>query len=330
MTGGYRKLPGQSRGLIHRASVWLGDDHLLLVRSAGFREEYKRYYLRDVQAIAVAQAPRFHISTRAVAIGALWLLAMASVIPNYLRVVPYLWVAAATLVAAWIFVSATCSCRCRIYTAVSSDELPSVYRTWTARRFLAAVEPKIGAVQGMIEGEWAEAAEDRDIGPSPEGRIAGQPAPVAPPAGPAARAPVRTFISDALIAVLFASALAAWFSLNTPVALARPLAFSFLVLKAGLSAAVFVQHYKGKLQSGMQRVAIATLLATGAAYYVEQMSVGIEQGIENARKQNPRVRIMPVTAIGSRFADEVNGGASLLLGCAGLAVALLGKDGQAA
>jgi hypothetical protein len=330
MTGRYRRLPGQGRGLVHRASVWLGDDHLLLVKSAVFREEYKRYYLRDVQAIAVADAPRFHISSRAVAIGALWLLAMAAVIPNYLRAAPYLWVIAATLVAAWIFVSATCSCRCRIYTAVSSDELPSLYRTWTARRFLAAVEPKIAEAQGVIEGEWAEAAESRDIGPPPEGRIAGQPAAATSPAATAPRVPSHTLTSDALVAVLFASALAAFLTLTAPEAVVRPVAISFLVLKVGLAVGVFVQHYKGKLESGMQKVAIATLLVTGATYYVEQMSGAIAEGIANARKQNPQIQVMPVMVTGNRFAAEVNGGASLLLGCAGLAVILLAKDRKTA
>ena len=329
MTGRYRRLPGRRRGIVHAASVWLGDDHLLLVRSVGFREEYKRYYLRDVQAIAVAQAPRFHISSRAMAAGAAWLLTTLAVIPNYLRVVPYLWVIAATVVAAWLFISAACSCRCRIYTAVSSDELPSVYRTWTARRFLAAVGPKIGEAQGVVEGEWAEAAESRDIGPPAAGRIAGQPASVPLAAPPAVRAPSRTLISDLLIAALFASALAAFFTLSAPAAVVRSVAISFLVLKAGLAVGVFVQHYKGKLRSGMQKVAIATLLVTGATYYVEQVSASVAQGIANARKQNPQIQVMPMMVTGNRFSAEVNGAASLLLGCAGLGVILLARDKEA-
>ena len=47
-----------------------------------FREEYKRYQLRDIQAIAIAQRPRFHISTRAFGIAILWLIAFASLLPT--------------------------------------------------------------------------------------------------------------------------------------------------------------------------------------------------------------------------------------------------------
>ena len=64
MTAPYRKLPGTRRGFIQKSSVWAGPDHLLLVRGSRFRDEYKRFYYRDVQAIAVARAPRFHVSTR--------------------------------------------------------------------------------------------------------------------------------------------------------------------------------------------------------------------------------------------------------------------------
>src|SRR5580704_15159324 len=76
MTPEYRKLPGRRRGFIQKSSVWAGPDHLLLVRGSRFRDEYKRFYYRDVQAIAVARAPRFHISTRAAAIAfACWVAA---------------------------------------------------------------------------------------------------------------------------------------------------------------------------------------------------------------------------------------------------------------
>src|ERR1700684_1248315 len=76
MTSPYRKLPGSRRGFFQKSSVWAGPDHLLLVRGSRFRDEYKRFYYRDVQAIAVARTPRFHISTRAVAIAfACWVAA---------------------------------------------------------------------------------------------------------------------------------------------------------------------------------------------------------------------------------------------------------------
>ena len=61
------------------------------------------------------------------------------------------------MVATWIAISAASSCRCRLYTAVSRDDLPSLYRTWTARKFLNQVKPSIDRVQGVVDAGWAEA-----------------------------------------------------------------------------------------------------------------------------------------------------------------------------
>ncbi|HEV2444993.1 MAG TPA: hypothetical protein VGS58_03690 [Candidatus Sulfopaludibacter sp.] len=311
MSPRYRRLPGRLRGFIRGSSVWLGDDHLLLVKSTRFREEYKRFYLREVQAIAVARAPRYHISSRAAAIGAGWLLAALG-LPELTM---YRWALSVVLAAAWLYFSAACSCRCRIYTAVSADELPSVYRTWTARRFLAAVEPRIAQVQGVAEGPWAEAAETRTIGPA----LAAGTAP-APPNTESTIAPrSHTLTSDVLIAALFAGSLFEILSLKAPPSLVRPWAITFVVLKGGLAVGVFVQHYKGKLQRGMQGVAMATLLAIGVMYYVEQVAASIGQ-------RDPVAQMLSVMISTSRFASAVDAGASFLLGCAGLGVILLGKD----
>jgi hypothetical protein len=333
MTGPYRRLPGRLRGFIHGSSVWMGDDHLLLVNSTRFREEYKRFHLRDVQAMAVARAPRFHISTRSAAIGAVWLLTLwfASLMTPVggFSVVPYLWAIAVALVAAWAFISATCSCRCRIYTAVSGDDLPSVYRTWTARKFLAAVEPKIAEVQGVLEGEWAEAAESRSIGPPVDAGITSPMAAGAVGAAPGAAAPSaapsHTLVSDLLVAALFASGLLDFLTFDAAPGSVRWWSVGFMALKVGLAMAVFVQHYKGKLQSGMQKVAIATLLVMGVMYYVEQMAAGFFAGAAAANKQ-AMAQVMPVIGSGNRLAAEVNGGASLILGCVGLGIILLAKD----
>jgi hypothetical protein len=164
----YRRLPGRRRGILRGASVWIGDDHLLSVKSYRFREEYKRFHWREVQAIIVAKAPRFHISTRSLLVGALWLFVYlsASVNARFKFLTPALYTVAAVLVAGWLLISAAFSCRCRILTAVSQDELPSIYRTWTARRFLRKVEPGIADVQGRVEGNWAAVLEERT--PVPE------------------------------------------------------------------------------------------------------------------------------------------------------------------
>lgn len=336
----YRRLPGCRRGFVTGASVWLGDDHLLLVKSARFREEYKRYHLSDVQAIAVAQAPRFHISTRAAAIGCIWLVSMAVASARNATVVPsltgantdygyspLLGIVGLLLLIAWLVVSGLYSCRCRIYTAVSADELPSVYRTWTARRFLAKVGPKIEQVQGTIEGAWAEAAETRNIGPPQATHVPGVLSGAALDGTAPVETPTRNWVSDLLVAVLFVAGIAAFLTLNWSTKALGWLSIPFLSLKVGLSMTVLVQHYKGKLRGGMQKLAIAVLIVLGAVFYTEQMVAGYQAGATAANKQAGG-QVMPVLVSTSHFAARLDGIANLVLGCVGVCIILLERDSR--
>ena len=277
----YRKLPGRRRGILRGASVWMGGDHLLSVKSYRFREEYKRFHLRDVQAIVVAKAPRFHISTRSLFIGALWLFTYLVVSARFGFLTPVLHMVAAGLVAAWLLISAAFSCRCRILTAVSLDELPSVYRTWTARRFLGKVEPGIAEVQGRVEGNWAEAMEALDAARMlrPE-NVAGS-APVANNVKSPYR--TRTLVTDLFVATLLVNSAVGLLTLHSPMTLVRWLASGLLLVELAAIAGIFVQHYRGILRSGMPRLAIAAVIKTGIAYYFGLMMVSF------AAAKNPDV-----------------------------------------
>ncbi|MCE1225855.1 MAG: hypothetical protein LWW87_05115 [Geobacteraceae bacterium] len=47
----YRRLARGTIAMIMRCSLWLGDDHLLSVKSTGYTEEYVRIYLKDLKGI---------------------------------------------------------------------------------------------------------------------------------------------------------------------------------------------------------------------------------------------------------------------------------------
>lgn len=275
----YRKLPGRRRGILGGASVWMGGDHLLSVKSYRFHEEYKRFHLRDVQAIVVAKTPRFHISTRSLFIGALWSFAylLASVNARFEFLKPALYMVAAGLVAAWLLISAAFSCRCRILTAVSLDELPSIYRTWTARRFLAKVEPRIAEVQGRVEGNWAEVLEA--IGAA---RALG-PASVAVPGQAKRPARSRTLISDLFVVTLLVKSAAVLLTLHSLVTLVGWMASGLLLVELSAAAGILTQQYRGILRSGMPRLAIAAVIKTGIVYYIGLLMVSF------AAAKNPGV-----------------------------------------
>ena len=53
----YTKLSGKQRDLSGYKQLWLGEDHILLVQSSRFTEQYRKFALSDIQAIVVTSQP---------------------------------------------------------------------------------------------------------------------------------------------------------------------------------------------------------------------------------------------------------------------------------
>ena len=261
----YRKLPGRLRGFGYGASVWMAPDHLLLVRTRMFREEYKRFYLRDIQAIVMATRPRFHISTRYLAIAFAWLFPWIFWVLLPAGFGLAWWAVAAILIGVWLVFSFFFSCTCRLYTAVSNDPLPSLYRTWTARRFLDEVKPWIDEVQGSLEANWAESVESHAAGP---------PAP-AQPTTPAAAAPaLRTHTTACLVLVasLLADATLDLLTLHSVSTAVAWILTGLSLVQISSAILVMIERQRRILRAPMQRVASAALVVQGLVYYVATTS----------------------------------------------------------
>lgn len=131
-----------------RVRLWQGAEHLLVVEWDGYRESYKRFRYADIQSVVLLRTADW----LAVPIVASILLAL------------FLWIAAvatdpvgrgilagiAALFAAVVigYLVAGPTCRCRITTAVQTEELVSLRRLRTARRVLDRLRPLILAAQG--------------------------------------------------------------------------------------------------------------------------------------------------------------------------------------
>lgn len=310
----YRKLPGHRRGFLRGASVWLGPGHLLHVRSVRFREEYKRYQLQDIQAIAIARRPRFHISTRAFAIACVWLVAFAMLF-QFPGATYGLWGVAIVLFCAWLYVSAAESCTCRIYTAVSRDELPSVYRTWVARRFLRALESEITAAQGGLDIAAGDVIETPDVGP----REALPAAPVEPQGVPTAFATDDTASDYLLAATLLAVGLWRALALYHPLAWAQVVS-NLLALAVLVTAIwVLVRHRQQKAPS--KWLAIAAMVIIGLVYYVRLTVAGALAGARAAVEK----KAIALDYSGGPISGYIEMGATLLLGLVGLGILLAGR-----
>lgn len=157
----YRRLTGKARSLGGWSQLWLAPDHLLLVRSNGFRQNYWRFALADIQAIIVTQLPSrmpLQVVFFALVIG--WALLFTLVASTFAKGF-FLVTAAIGLAFVIADIARGPRCRCFLHTAVSREPLTPVRRISTARKVLAQLQPAIEGIQGSIAPEQIQQIEDQ-------------------------------------------------------------------------------------------------------------------------------------------------------------------------
>ena len=161
------RLRARRRGFLRRASVWDAGEYLLSVSGTSFSERYRRFYYRDIKAIVVQRGPRLG------SIGALVVLAlMAMIIGISTAATPYpspplvhvFWLAPLLWLCILMYLNLARSCRIFVYTAVSSEEIPAIFRRSAAERVLPHIVDKIREAQGSF-AEAYQAAIANDSSP---------------------------------------------------------------------------------------------------------------------------------------------------------------------
>lgn len=146
----YTKLTPTKRGLFGYTQLWLAPDHLLLLTSSQFAEDYKRFAVADIQSIVVTE-----LRSRVVAQAMMILAALAWMGLWFAVSIPFAkWAFLITgaLALLWLMVDIARGprCRCVLHTRVSRERLAPVSRMTTARKVLGTVRPMIEAVQGVL------------------------------------------------------------------------------------------------------------------------------------------------------------------------------------
>jgi hypothetical protein len=156
-----------------RVSLWEGKDHLLLIDTNGYTENYRRFYFRDIQTISVSQT-----NGRAVwngIWGALTGVTAALWLPHFagLRTAPQLWevlAASGTLLffALPLLINNLLgsTCVCLIQTAVQHEELAPLRRARAANRIIQHLLPTITAAQPADQAAPIQAASPGPAGAS--------------------------------------------------------------------------------------------------------------------------------------------------------------------
>ena len=137
-----------------RISLWLGNDHLLLVESNGFTETYKRFYFRDIQAITVQETTRRTVWNAVLAVPlAICLIGiLVSSLPAANVAAMVTWSIFAVILAVPFTVNNIrgTACACQLRTAVQTEDLGSVSRVRQAQKVLEKIRPLIAGAQGQL------------------------------------------------------------------------------------------------------------------------------------------------------------------------------------
>ena len=305
--------PAAAAAQVARASMWMGSDHLLLVKSAWFREEYKRFYLRDIQAIVVAPCARFFVSTPMLVCAFLWLVPVVTV--GVLAGRP----------------------RCGVGGSHAGHgghldrhfgrfqlPVPALHRGQPRRPAIALphldraqvprqVKPRIDQVQGVVDAGWAE-AERSNTGPA---------AAALAPVG-RGRVPPRashTVASDLFVLSLFVGSLVglatahselpgSGFRVNTGLTLAQ---------LAG-AIAVLIEYYRGGVGRATQKLAVSALVLIGVAFYMQTFAFSFANAGQGFALNSAA---MAMSGPG-KVVHQVTDGLGLLLGFVGAAIILRG------
>jgi hypothetical protein len=147
-----------------RSALWLGGDHLLLVETNGFTENYKRFYFRDIQAITVQETHRGQVWN--FIRGGILLLSTFVMFFTWPSGAPARWnggefageIALATVMVisgVFLLVGLVAGPTCKTYlrTAVQIEELASLCRVRQTRKVVDKIRPLMAAAQGEISGE---------------------------------------------------------------------------------------------------------------------------------------------------------------------------------
>lgn len=291
----YRKLSSW-RSFFVGGAVFRDEHCLISARSSGFEERVKRIYFKDIQAIVVSKARRFGVSRWVIlCIFLLWVgIGLGSAYSPFLA--RFHWELAAGLVVLWLYIAIKQSCRCRIYTAVSQEELLSIRRPWRARKLLSEVTPLIEAAQGTLPAGWQESV---TIGRAiSSGQAAANPSDEAAPGEQADWGARRLMPSAVLVAALLLDIVQTSWDLQRPQPMPGWIGSTLALIEA--AAAVWVLVHNRGIDVGLQRLGAAVLIFLGLAFYGQTGIVFYSQVQAQIRTKRP----LPTAEILSSAADR--------------------------
>ncbi len=136
-------------------TLWLGKDHVLSVQNSNFREEYKRFYFRDIQSLVASRTNRWIILGTVWGLLAILIAGVFFLLDKPLKLegggymmgcifgFPFVYASLKSLILGP-------TCRCYLQTAAHKELLASVDRMRKAKKVFAQLRPLIEQEQGVL------------------------------------------------------------------------------------------------------------------------------------------------------------------------------------
>ena len=148
----YRRLARGTIAMIMRCSLWLGDDHLLSVKSTGYTEEYVRIYLKDLKGIISQRTKTWMLLNilLGIVVGLCGIgilntndISSPGTIALVIAGTPILIIFLANLVKGP-------TCKTNLLTPLGPVEIPALQRSRNVTRLIKELRPLIAAHQGSM------------------------------------------------------------------------------------------------------------------------------------------------------------------------------------
>jgi len=261
----YRRLPGRPVSF-GRASLWLGEDHLLSVHSNRFSEDYRRYYLRDIQAFILERTGP--VSLWAYFMGAL---AAGFLVPGLFSdfYKTFLWVSGGLFLGIALYVIALGpTCACYIQTAVSREQLWSLQWIRTAEKTLHILQPQIEQTQGPMTAEIAaRPAETSDT----------QTQVLMPPPLPTSKRPDSGWGYALLFALLLLDAMHSYLSFSVKGTVMNVAGWTLLIAEMACVVWLTVRFRRFDIPAPIRALVLAALLVTAGLTYTANLLATFEK-----------------------------------------------------
>lgn len=144
----YTRLTRRSASVASYKSLWLAADHLLIVNSNGYTEEYQRLQFRDIKGLfLIGSDRRLYWGLPWGVIAAFSGVALANAMSNdEIPVFSGLFLGLSLIALVWNHLLGA-GCRTFVVTGVQTAPLPSIVRRRKARKIFARLQPLIAAAQ---------------------------------------------------------------------------------------------------------------------------------------------------------------------------------------